>query len=820
LIGLSRDKLRDEVGELLGRSEDFSLYGNRLADWCAFTDNFLGRAHSVSFDRPWRADVVDVEGLQVGVLSLCTAWASGSNEKDEGLLLGERQLCDMIAESKDAGAQLVFALMHHPIDSLHEEERSSIRGRLERDVDFVLHGHTHEAHSVAQSMGTSTTVTLSAGAAYAKLGQDPYHGFSVGRLDGASGSLEVHHFTWSTSSGKWHEATGTPGADEGGVVRLNVGTPAKIGPGKGAGLGHEVLATRLRHAAARVYATFDLAGLGVGGPRKHVTLDKLFVPLDFKSQARREGTEDGSGEGDAGGDSEPGREVRDLGWLEESLDDARRFVLLGDPGSGKSTLCKYLAVSYARREEGPVPLLLTVRDWIAEGGREGLLEMAARQARRVLSVSTDESALEGLCSKGRVLLIIDGVDEAADPAVRRQLRDRVHGFASTHPHVPMLVTSRYTGYEEVPLDDRVFEGLTLEPFDDDAIELFVRRWYEVTEPSDPVARMRKREDLMHALDREPRAKALARNPLLATLIAMVHFSHAQLPGDRAKLYGSIVELLLITWPADRNCELNGLHGSVQQSMLERLALRLQDERAKTKEHERGAQVLVELEALEQMLADLLREHAPEREREPRAPAPGSRLGEVAGASCRLAARASARPHWLLAPVADGVHGGASVVEGPPRPGARGCRRAGDRATWRGGLARDAAADAGQGEQEPRAGHGGGRALARARAVERLEDRDVLAGRSARRGRRGAGLARSHSGGCVCSVARYPCRRLEGRHLALGRCHPFWTDPRLTHEGVVSVANRARRRGPPGGGPGTLHIVRGLRRGGDRDPLGP
>lgn len=645
LLELNGNELRDAVGELLGDAKEFRLYGERLEEWCAFTETLLGRARSVSVERPWRSDVVDVGGLPVGVLSLCTAWASGPDDRKGSLILGERQLHDMVAEARDGGAQLVIALMHHPLHWLHDGEHSAIRGRLERDVDVVLHGHVHDAHSALHIAARSAHAEIGAGAAYAGLGEDPHHGFSVGRLDLAEGRLDVHGFTWSTRSGKWHADAGAPGADAQGKVSLPF-SPAAMAPASAKG-GTEVLATRLRHAAAAVYATVDFAGLGAGGPRRHVTLEQIFVPLHliakdlddpdpswFEGEVEEEPVfERGEPDEDIPDDDEAdvfrdrayspegaivGAYLRVSGRvpiasLAAMLAAGRKMVVLGGPGSGKSTLAKYLASTIAAREGGPVPILLTVRDWIAEGKREHLLDMAARQAATSLSVRTDRDALERLCDGGQVVLIVDGVDEAADAAVRRVLRDQVHGFVTRFRQVPVLVTSRIAGYHEIPLDDAAFDELMLEPFDDEAIEQFVRRWYDLVE-DDPTARLRKRVDLLHALDVEPRAKELARNPLLATLIGMVHFSHAELPGDRAKLYGKIIELLLVTWPAERKRELPELHGTVQQPMLETLALRLQEQRAGRMDQ---AAVLIDVEQLESMLEDLLSEHlrdrsAPER----------------------------------------------------------------------------------------------------------------------------------------------------------------------------------------------------------------
>ncbi len=634
---VSSDKLRDATGELLGDAKQFVLYGERLGEWSAFTERFLGPARSVSLERPWRADVLQIGGLSVGVLSLCTAWTCGKDGEVGKLLLGERQLRDMLAEVRSGGARLTIALMHHPLNWLHPEEHSAIRGLLEREVDVVLHGHVHDAHAAATIAAGSTLVTIAAGATYAGLGQDRHHGFSVGRLDTQSQRLEVHHFTWSTGSERWCAHPQAPGADNAGVVVLPLRSLVLRTDAANSPDAREVLATRLRNAAVKVYATVDFAGLRAGGPR-NVTLDQIFVPLHVTADGlmgadprwfvpeEDDGLGDGEKEDSDAGEYRSGR--IDLAGLEALLTErrgpsssdvqfarllgARRAVILGDPGSGKSTLAKYLACATAHSADGSVPLLLTARDWVAHGKREGLLEMAARQATEVLSVRTDAKALDDLCERGLVLLIVDGVDEAADPEVRRDLRELVMDFANDRPEVSVLVTSRIAGYGDVPFGD--FDELTLEAFDDAAIEDFAHRWYDIVEDN-PSERLRKRADLLHALEVEPRAKELARNPLLATLIAMVHFSHAQLPGDRAKLYGMMVELLLVTWPAERQRELSGLHGTEQQPMLEKLALRLQERRAeilKSGHNPEKAEALVHVLILEKMLAELLRERFSER----------------------------------------------------------------------------------------------------------------------------------------------------------------------------------------------------------------
>jgi hypothetical protein len=50
-----------------------------------------------------------------------------------------------------------------------------------------------------------------------------------------------------------------------------------------------------------------------------------------------------------------------------------------------------------------------------------------------------------------------------------------------------------------------------------------------------------------ALERRPRLREIAANPLLLTMIAMVHRYHGALPGSRVELYAEICEVLLGRW---------------------------------------------------------------------------------------------------------------------------------------------------------------------------------------------------------------------------------------------------------------------------------
>ena len=93
----------------------------------------------------------------------------------------------------------------------------------------------------------------------------------------------------------------------------------------------------------------------------------------------------------------------------------------------------------------------------------------------------------------------------------------------------------------------------IDPFDEEKINHLITAWY--TE----AARMGlmsgseagERAERLQAAVQRPDLRVLAPNPLLLTMMALLHSSWGRLPDDRVRLYGEIVELLLARWEQSR-----------------------------------------------------------------------------------------------------------------------------------------------------------------------------------------------------------------------------------------------------------------------------
>lgn len=244
--------------------------------------------------------------------------------------------------------------------------------------------------------------------------------------------------------------------------------------------------------------------------------------------------------------------------FEES--DNRRFVILGNPGSGKTSLIKYLLlksaqaqlVGYRQAETLSFPILMEIRKF------ENALKKTDKIDYCILDYLYDSikgeynlgllaGFFENHLERGNALLLFDGLDEVADEVRRSEVQRMISAFiANYHNNNTVMITSRISGYSQARFSTAEFRHFTLQDFNDDEINEFIGKWYLSRLVNESEARQ-KTEDLKEALKQKPRIMVLARNPLILTIIGIVHRYETQLPRDRLILYDKATEVLLHTW---------------------------------------------------------------------------------------------------------------------------------------------------------------------------------------------------------------------------------------------------------------------------------
>lgn len=228
----------------------------------------------------------------------------------------------------------------------------------------------------------------------------------------------------------------------------------------------------------------------------------------------------------------------------------KKMVLLGAPGSGKTTLMSYFAVTTASTAPDMLPILIRIRD-LARHAEMSILNYAKQFAENTMSVKVlPKGFFEYWLEEGRALILLDGLDEVAEECQRYTIVQKIENFLEQYRHSRAVITSRPAGYRRDFFKTNEFPHYELQLFDDPRIEEFIDRWYN-SRILDRAEADRRKDSLRKALNTNDRIKLLARNPLLLTIVALIHRYQAVLPKERHKLYDKAVETLLTSWDANK-----------------------------------------------------------------------------------------------------------------------------------------------------------------------------------------------------------------------------------------------------------------------------
>lgn len=250
------------------------------------------------------------------------------------------------------------------------------------------------------------------------------------------------------------------------------------------------------------------------------------------------------------------------------LAEKKHIIILGDPGSGKSTLINWLAWIVAARfwnrvppclaQLLPIPIVLRELSLEKVCSIESLIEAFLQRPVAALLKGT-QFDVNTLLANGALLILIDGLDEVSADE-RARVGKAIQMAIAKYPNLFLLCTSRIVGYSDSPVfgkidpnPDRAEVALSLgprfgetyyvAPFDNSQIERFSQNWYREQGAAEGEARLL-RDDFMLAIKSEKSTMRLARTPNLLTMMALIFRVRARLPAGRALLYEDIAQAYL------------------------------------------------------------------------------------------------------------------------------------------------------------------------------------------------------------------------------------------------------------------------------------
>ncbi len=282
--------------------------------------------------------------------------------------------------------------------------------------------------------------------------------------------------------------------------------------------------------------------------------------------------------------------------VSDLLGETPRLVIVGKPGSGKTTTLKYIALMLAMGGSGAnrlgldvpfIPLLVRLADY-ARACKD-----TPSMALETFLINYIEEYYPGkphqgeflqlALEKGGCLILLDGLDEVGDIGdnllevnnLRIQVQKEVQRFAdrrcSGSAANRIVVTSRLEGYRSGTLPDFVEMELT-DLRDRAEVESFLMHWFAAYERernsnltfevASRLARQNYVDRLMPAIMNWESMRRLAMNPLLLTILAVIHITGRRLPNRRVELYETVTRTLIENWRPAQTDHVSSMHDSL------------------------------------------------------------------------------------------------------------------------------------------------------------------------------------------------------------------------------------------------------------------
>ncbi len=163
----------------------------------------------------------------------------------------------------------------------------------------------------------------------------------------------------------------------------------------------------------------------------------------------------------------------------------RNILILGDPGSGKTTHLKRVLLYCLRN--GPagiglpgdmLPVFLPLRNLKnLEKGFEAFIEGELFSPH----LKTPTGFGDRMLRRGNLLYLLDGLDEVADLDQREQVAQWIVATKQADPTCRFVVTCRFTGYSPTVRMSADFLEMHLRPLTEEQVAAFVNNWYRVVE---------------------------------------------------------------------------------------------------------------------------------------------------------------------------------------------------------------------------------------------------------------------------------------------------------------------------------------------------